>query len=86
MGGEGGIKGKRKTYLTPDDAADKLLGGARGLVERALGALGVVLGDGTRRRDGCAGELGGRVRGVVLGFGLVLLGLAFDLFGTQESV
>jgi hypothetical protein len=67
-----------ETYLAADHAADKLLGGAGRLVPRAGGAVGVVLGH-AAGGDGCAGDFGGRVRGVVLGVGLLLLGLTLGL-------
>ncbi len=67
-----------ETYLAADEPADKLLGRPDGLVPRAGGPVGVVLGD-AARGHGRSGQLGSCVRGVVLGVGLLLLDTAFGL-------
>ncbi len=67
-----------ETYLRTNKSTDSLLSRADSLVPRTGRAIGVVLGDAVGR--GCqAGELGCRMRGIVLGLGLLLLGLALSL-------
>lgn len=65
--------------LGADGATDELLGCSGGLLPRAGGAVGVVGGDGAVGGGGEAGQLGGVVRGGVLGVGLLLLEFTFGL-------
>lgn len=62
-----------------ESVADHLFAGADGLVPAALGAVGVVLGDGARRGRGEGADLRGRVGRVVLGGGLVLVAVGLGL-------
>lgn len=64
----------RLQLLRPDHIPQHLLAGADGLVPRARGAVGVVLGDGAGGREREGAGLGRRLRRVVLGGrGLLLL-------------
>jgi hypothetical protein len=68
------------TNLRSNESTNGFLCGANGLVPASIGAVGVVLCDGSRRRSSIRAELCGRVRCFVLELSLVFLGLASVLF------
>jgi hypothetical protein len=69
-------KGWGRAYLRANESTNSLLGGANGLIPRTLGAVWVVLGDGTGRRSRVIANLGCCMGSLVLEFSLRLLGFA----------